>query len=151
SGICTACGEGRRPVTVGERIPTQATNNDRPGDWTMAATWAAGRNGRSRADVTITGYACACTPYTNHFGRWDPAPTRPAVVLDPFGGTGPVALVATAFGRHGITLDMSADYCRLAAWRTSDPKQLATAARKPFVPPREQVDGQMDLLDGLLS
>lgn len=42
---------------------------------------------------------------------------------------------------------MSADYCRLARWRTSDPKQQAKAARKPYTPPAEQIDGQMALID----
>jgi DNA modification methylase len=46
-------------------------------------------------------------------------------VLDPFGGTGTTALAAKALGRHGISVDMSADYCRLAEWRTNDRNQLA--------------------------
>lgn len=49
------------------------------------------------------------------------------VVLDPLGGTGTTALVAKVLGRHGISADMSADYCRLARWRTTDPGQLAKA------------------------
>lgn len=49
--------------------------------------------------------------------EWDPAETRPAVVLDPFGGTGTVALVAKALGRFGISHDLSGDYSRLARWR----------------------------------
>lgn len=58
------------------------------------------------------------------------------VVLDPFGGTGTTALVAKAMGRHGISVDLSGDYCRLAQWRTTDAGQLARAAgiewaRKP--------------------
>jgi site-specific DNA-methyltransferase (cytosine-N4-specific) len=48
-------------------------------------------------------------------------------VLDPFGGTGTTALVAHALGRRGISVDMSADYCRLARWRTSDPGQCRCA------------------------
>lgn len=47
------------------------------------------------------------------------------VVLDPFGGTGTTALVAKALGRHGISLDLSNDYGRIATWRTNDPAQLA--------------------------
>lgn len=39
---------------------------------------------------------------------------RPSIIADPFGGTGTTAHVADALGRHGITLDMSADYCRIA-------------------------------------
>jgi len=64
---------------------------------------------------------------------WCPAD---GVVLDPFGGTGTTALVAKAMGRHGISVDLSGDYCRLAQWRTTDAGQLARAAgiewvRKP--------------------
>ena len=40
-----------------------------------------------------------------------------AVVLDPFGGTGTTAAVAKALGRTGISVDLSADYLRLAGWR----------------------------------
>jgi hypothetical protein len=76
---------------------------------------------------TITGYACAC-PQPD-------APTRPALVVDPFGGTGTTALVAHMHGRHGITVDRSADYCRLAAWRTTDPGQRAAALQVPKPPP----------------
>jgi hypothetical protein len=77
-------------------------------------------DGRPRSDVTIVGEACACPDVT--------APTTPGVVLDPFGGTGTTATVAKALGRHGITVDMSADYCRVARWRTTDEAQLIKAA-----------------------
>ena len=38
-------------------------------------------------------------------------------MLDPFGGTGTTAAVAKALGRTGISVDLSADYLRLADWR----------------------------------
>lgn len=57
----------------------------------------------------ITGYACACPTPT--------APTRPAVVLDPFGGSGTTPRVACRLGRLGLGIDRSADYRRLAEWR----------------------------------
>lgn len=66
------------------------------------------------------------------------------VVLDPFGGTGTTALVADALGRHGIHLEASADYNRIAAWRTTDPTQRAIAAQR--TPPVQQIDGQEVLL-----
>jgi hypothetical protein len=47
----------------------------------------------------------------------DLPPTRPAVVLDPFGGTGTVAGVARQLGRIGISVDLSMGYSRLARWR----------------------------------
>ena len=129
SGICTACGEGRRPVSAaGEYVPAGHGQRDAaalrrriPGEGRdplsrhgeMASTL------RTTAARTITGEACTC-PDTS-------APTRPAVVLDPFGGTGTTALVASVLGRRGVSVDMSADYCRLAAWRTTDPGQRAAA------------------------
>lgn len=72
---------------------------------------------------------------------WSPAE---GTVLDPFGGTGTTALVASALGRRGISVDMSSDYCRLAQWRMSDPGQLAAALG--VAKPAPEIDGQMDLL-----
>jgi DNA modification methylase len=118
SGVCTECGEGRRPVVEKDYSPTQVTNN--PAKWdgdprahTMEGNQGKGRAigvvGRARSETTITGEACACpTP---------DAPTRPAVVLDPFGGTGTTAMVARSLGRFGVSVDLSADYLRLARWR----------------------------------
>ena len=185
SGICTECGEGRRPVVASVGLDmgrAQARRAqelaDKAGlteahlgallsvgvsDTGRGAATQSG-TGKNTAEVyrlagearealggyareyllrrpTSLGEACACPEPT--------APTRPAVVLDPFGGTGTTALVAKALGRHGISNDMSADYCRLAGWRTTDPKQLAKAARRPFVPPAEQTEGQLDLLEGI--
>ena len=63
----------------------------------------------SRESATVTGYTCSCvTP---------DAPTTPAVILDPFGGTGTVAGVAKTLGRFGISNDLSESYNRLAIWR----------------------------------
>lgn len=138
SGYCTECNEPRLPAyarnfaiqddcspdTAFKRDKHYAGNNwhDKP---------------RGTSLVSRTGEACAC-PDTS-------APTRPAVVLDPFGGTGTTALVAHALGRIGISVDRSADYCRIASWRTTDPAQIAKAMRVE-VPP-QQVAGQASLFD----
>ena len=53
--------------------------------------------------------------------EWCP---RGGVVLDPMGGSGTTALAAKILGRHGISTDLSADYCRIAQWRVNDPSQL---------------------------
>lgn len=133
SGVCTACGEGRRPVA--EKVATDRARNG-AGDGGRGkrglpgyadidrATWAEG------VRYAITGEACACPDAS--------APARPAIVLDPFGGTGTTALVAKMLGRWGISIDMSADYCRVAEWRVNDPKQMERASRpaKPR-PPRD--------------
>lgn len=137
SDVCTACGEGRRPVT-----------HKKPMEWRESPT-IAGRQAPntarkpmsgtmlSAAETTITGYACACTEPT--------APTTPARVLDPFGGTGTTALVAKALGRQGISIDMSADYCRLARWRTTDEGEMARAMQ--VKKPEKQVEGQVSMFD----
>lgn len=188
-GVCTACGQGRRPVS--QAAPAA------PKGWA-----AAQREGRSwhgdGADLKralgvaaadrnrrITGYVCECTPYTDHpgvkgrardgqgyaretgrdahphggvgvlprtgpwreyhFDRWTPPPTRPAIVLDPFAGTGTTMLVAAALGRIGIGTDLSMDYARLAQWRTADPGERARALDVPKPP--KQVDGQEPMFD----
>jgi DNA modification methylase len=139
-GICVECGEGRRPVVERARQNTRpvvdihALHGAHEGDDRRGFT-------RGETAATITGEACACPEPT--------APTRPGLVLDPFGGTGTTALVADALGRDAVHVDMSADYCRLATWRTNDPKQRAKAARREFKPPTPQLDGQLDLLEGL--
>lgn len=69
------------------------------------------------------------------------------VVLDPFGGTGTTALAADVLGRHGISIDASADYCRIAKWRTADSGERARAMGVPK--PEPEMEGQMSLLDQL--
>lgn len=75
---------------------------------------------------------------------WSPAD---GTILDPFGGTGTTALVASAFGRVGISVDLSADYCRLAQWRTTDPGERARVlgVAKPPV----QTEGQLGMFEGM--
>lgn len=58
---------------------------------------------------------------------WSP---EAGVVLDPFGGTGTVAMVARALGRVGVSNDLSADYCRLARWRVFQSGQGAKAVAR---------------------
>jgi DNA modification methylase len=111
-GICTACGEGRRPVVDKKLVVLNETS------WgaKFAGKKALHKHNRmgteeplGSTEATITGYACACDVPS--------APTRPAVVLDPFAGTGTVPMVARALGRFGVGVDLSADYLRLAVWR----------------------------------
>jgi hypothetical protein len=170
-GICTACGEGRRPVPAavaldmtrpqarraqaladqagltedhlgallsvgisdtGRGAATQnGTGKNTPEVYALADKARSVLGGYAREYLlrrpTRFGYVCACPQPT--------APTRPAVVLDPFGGTGTTALVADVHGRHGISIDLSADYCRLARWRVADPGERARALQVPKPPP----------------
>ena len=178
AGVCSACGEGRRPViaSVGldmsrsqARRAQQLADEGGLTEEHLLALLSVGVSdtGRGKATQSGTGkntatvykladearsvlggysreyllrrptsfsYACACPEPS--------APTIPPVVLDPFGGTGTTALVAKALGRHGISVDMSADYCRLAAWRTTDRGQLAAAMQveKPEPVHPDQLD-----------
>jgi hypothetical protein len=141
AGVCVECGEGRRPVVVRNGgNPAPPLHHDR----TMTGREDPG-NAPKRSDqcgspaTSITGYACACPEPT--------AATTPGVVLDPFGGTGTTALAAKAFGRTAVSVDLSADYCRLARWRTTDRGELARALRVPKPP--VEADGQADLFGGV--
>lgn len=152
--ICTVCGQGRIPVTrVDHEKYRDAPSTGRPHRQDLVTVGGGFNNPgytQTRTSAAILGYACACTPHTDHpptgqreerhtkdggyagkvtekatsgawrewhLDAWEPPPSRPAVVLDPFGGTGTTAMVAKALGRIGISIDMSADYCRLADWR----------------------------------
>ena len=109
SGVCVECGEGRRPVVSKEAQgpPRGQTATDRY--QRVRSAVSGGQPTGTDVDVRLVGHACACPEPT--------ATTTPAVVLDPFGGTGTVAGVARTLGRYGITNDLSADYNRLAIWR----------------------------------
>lgn len=140
SDICIECSEGRRPVVDKPGLLGGDNNPDSRNGSRRRSTMDGGRGeweARIAKPDRIVGYACACLEPT--------ASTRPAVVLDPFGGTGTTALVASVHGRHGISVDMSADYCRLAAWRTTDPGERARALGVPKPPPVP--DGQDSLFE----
>jgi DNA modification methylase len=65
------------------------------------------------------------------------------IVLDPFGGVGTTALVAAAFGRTGVSIDLSHDYSRAARWRVTDPVERARAMHVPKPPPVPEGQGSL--------
>lgn len=163
--VCTACGEGRRPLArqvdeqyAAERAKVRASRARTERERALGESFggAGGRtntggmtnisNGVVRPDYRITGYACAC-PDTS-------APSTPGIVLDPFSGTGTTALVAAMLGRTGIGVELSADYIRLARWRCSDPKERARAAGldpDAVSKVRAELPGQVSLFDEAAS
>ena len=66
---------------------------------------------------------------------------KPAVVLDPFGGAGTVALVAQRLGRKALCIEISPEYARMAQQRCE--RDLPVTRR----PNREQPgDFQLELM-----
>jgi hypothetical protein len=60
-----------------------------------------------------------------HLTGWQVPPTRPAVVLDSFCGSGTVPMVAAALGRIGIGVELHPDYCLAARWRIRHSRSVA--------------------------
>lgn len=94
----------------------------------------------------------------DHYAAYPPALVRKivlgwsppgGVVLDPFGGSGTTALVASCHGRTGVSVDLSHDYGRVAVWRTGDPVQRAraTGSRPPVTRRPVAVDTLGTLFD----
>lgn len=88
------------------------------------AEWAEdGRPGRNKRSV----WTIATEPYPEaHFATFPTRLIEPMIlagtplggtVLDPFGGSGTVALVAERLGRRAVLIDLSPDYCRQAMER----------------------------------
>jgi len=175
NGICTECGEGRRPVSRNTPEMVRAPYNGKSSrrDGVEPEGNNRGFNDKTAgifsSRITITGYACACLADCPNCEEWGDtqrsteevhichqcsgsgkistptAPTTPSVVLDPFGGTGTTALVAKALGRVGVSVDLSLDYCRLAEWRVNDDGELARALGIPK--PEPIPEGMGDLFD----
>lgn len=110
--VCVVCDQGRTPVF--ERPEGEDNNaHERGGNGLKINGDDYYAHAEARQAAThLIGWACGCPTAE--------APTKPGVVLDPFGGTGTTALVAQALGRVAVSVDMSADYCRLAQWRINE-------------------------------
>lgn len=116
SGICVKCGEPRRPVMKREFTgEANVAEGERQKQRSGVRAGGATTTTLGRTDKIVRrfdGEKCGCKTPT--------ADTIPSVVLDPFGGSGTTAAVASALGRQGISVDLSYDYCKLARWRAKD-------------------------------
>jgi DNA modification methylase len=123
-GCCAECGAPRERVTKrGELVP------DAPG-YTARGT-IRGNDGFVKNAMTPAG-ATQGHPNFHYESKtlgWQPtckhdAPTKPCIVLDPFGGAGTVALVADKLNRTGIALELKREYCQMARKRCYDDSPL---------------------------
>lgn len=104
--VCSQCGAAWRRIVV----PTGHVNRRE----------LAHHIGRSATKVDSTGWA----PTSRAPDQWEAscahaAPVASGVVLDPFGGTGTVGLVAQQEGRRAVLIDLNPDYLRQCLSRTS--------------------------------
>jgi hypothetical protein len=115
--VCVSCGTPRRRITS-DPTYVQSRNGGTPAtlhmrDGTRAAegvnNWSAdkatsGDGGVTRTVDTLGWTVCDCTEPTY----------RPGIVLDPFGGSGTTAAVATGHGRHCLLIDIDERNLNLA-------------------------------------
>ena len=119
SGHCLECGQPRVPK-VGREFTGDYNEKEAQRQKARSGVRAGGLKSTLGRTTSVTrrfqGEECGCSTTDS--------PTRPSVVLDPFGGTGTTAAVAHHLGRHGISVDLSPEYNRLARWRIKGDERL---------------------------
>jgi len=131
-GCCAQCGAPWQRVVSRERLLDGATlvtgTHSRPGE---AHRITANGMGHWRISTHTTEHgwqaSCPCN-----------AGVTPAMVLDPFVGSGTTLLAARALGRHGVGLDLSLSYLRGIARKRLGLADLAAWEGRER--PRESVD-----------
>lgn len=113
-GNCSSCGRSWERVVEKDR--SFESGSGRSGNMPVGKNGANLQGGGETLDIrrgpvvptSTTGWrpTCACN-----------APTEPATVLDPFVGSGTVAVVAQKLGRRAVGVDLSAKYLALAQKR----------------------------------
>jgi DNA modification methylase len=120
AGSCSECGAPWAPVVdVGYDNPgSRSTNGPRSIDRRHLEHGTAGYAQRLERRSRTLGHRpiCSCG-----------APPRPALVLDPFAGSGTVGLVAIQHGRRFVGIERSPTYCAMARHRigSADPEHVA--------------------------
>ena len=127
-GVTRPYGDGQQVARSGRELRTVPTTDGNPLGKLPGSVWSiATQPLRVPSDLGVDHFAAFPMEWPRRLILgWSP---EGGTVLDPFGGTGTTALVAAMHGRQGISVDASADYCRLAQWRVNDPKQRERASR----------------------
>jgi hypothetical protein len=86
--------------------------------------------------------------------KHDAAEPIPAVVLDPFSGSGTTVAAAARLGRVGIGLDYSIDYCQqgrervgLDQWENWDKGNMITGSAHPVKNTKTDDENQLSFLE----
>jgi DNA modification methylase len=123
--VCRACGAPRERI-----VERQATgyNGSRYGARAVDATGGA-KSGGTAASTLGSGNGKLTADYeTVGWSDCGHADYRPGRVLDPFMGSGTVALVARRVGRHAVGIELNEQYAELAARRLQQLSLLAEGA-----------------------
>ncbi len=137
---CAVCGRGWERVTENKFMPQEDISAAKgvrcsPGQKPMDASNSWGGSKRGSNAVTTLGFrpGCEC-PGLDGDGPWpdlathpdgeDNWPTKPAVVLDLFCGSGTTPMVALRHGRNAIGLELSEEYAAMARRRIVDDSPL---------------------------
>ena len=118
-GVCAECGAPWRRVTESHLVQQYASRHGGyaarggvDGMVDLSKTWTPGVK-----ETETLGWLSTC--------RCD-APVAPAVVLDPFIGSGTTCEVANALGRLGVGLDLNPEYLAIAINRITNPPTRKT-------------------------
>jgi hypothetical protein len=118
-GVCPECGAPWERV-VERQFQQRQINN---GKW-RGQEAGEGKLPSGTTQVETTGWRRTCDHAGGGGISWDPVP---AVVLDPFAGSGTTLFTARQHGRRSIGIELNPDYCRIAAGRLSQLSLLGEA------------------------
>lgn len=126
-GVCPECGAPWERVVERAPVPRDLTAHR------GTSRWAEGAAVRNDTDLTRSGQEAARWKAANPDRQlgWRPscvhvAEPVPAVVLDPFAGSGTTLVVAEANGRRGLGIDLSAAYLDQAMRRIAEARAEGT-------------------------
>lgn len=117
-GVCSLCLTPWVRVTSSEFQPTQSPKFPKGGNKGMDLSNGWGSTPRGNSIVRTLGWRPQCD-CRNPKEPIYTASTCPALVLDPFSGTGTTLLVAESLGRRAVGTELSWEYCKYSQRRTA--------------------------------
>ncbi|GAB6036192.1 hypothetical protein JCM15519_07510 [Fundidesulfovibrio butyratiphilus] len=122
-GVCAQCGapwvREVEKTFIRQQDVSEERAYHRPGSLDPSSGWAGTPRGTTH--TTTTGWRPGCICATRE--------TRPAVVLDPFLGSGTTALVALTMGRDFVGIELNPEYAAMAQRRIDEKMDNLRLAR----------------------